>query len=76
MKELFNEKVKKTLRHRLYDIDHNKMNCVNNSIKNEGAVFGMEAEFQCCGYAENPTKERPLFSKIKQTNNRSRARGI
>lgn len=32
MKELFNEKVKKTLRHRLYDIDHIKMNCVNNSI--------------------------------------------
>ena len=31
MKELFNEKVKETLRHELYDIDHIKINRVNNS---------------------------------------------
>lgn len=32
MKELFNEKVKKTLSHELYDIYHIKILRVNNSI--------------------------------------------
>ena len=34
MKELFNEKVKKTLRHELYDMDHIKIIRIKNSKKN------------------------------------------